>query len=103
MENCKDNTTLYISNLNERVAVNELRKALLAVFSQFGRVSDIFASRRYKLRGQAWIVFGNSQSADNALHVLQGLPFYSKPMVFNILFTFNFSIMASLHRILLLL
>jgi U2 small nuclear ribonucleoprotein B'' len=80
MENCKDNTTLYISNLNERVAVNELRKALLAVFSQFGRVSDIFASRRYKLRGQAWIVFGNSQSADNALHVLQGLPFYSKPM-----------------------
>jgi U2 small nuclear ribonucleoprotein B'' len=58
----------------------ELRKALLAVFSHCGKVADIFASRRYKLRGQAWIIYGDSQSAATALQLLQGLPFYSKPM-----------------------
>jgi len=88
MENCKDNTTLYISNLNERVAVNELRKALFAVFSQCGKISDIFASKRYKLRGQAWIEYSDSHSAANAFSVLQGLPFYSKPM--NIAFALKF-------------
>lgn len=106
MENCKDNTTLYISNLNERVAVNgtftqtlkytfncskaELRKALFAVFSQCGKVSDIFASKRYKLRGQAWIEYSDSHSAGNAFSVLQGLPFYSKPMVLNFSFLLYF-------------
>jgi RNA recognition motif-containing protein len=90
MENCKDNTTLYISNLNERVAVNELRKALFAVFSQCGKISDIFASKRYKLRGQAWIEYSDSHSAGNAFSVLQGLPFYSKPMVLNFSFLLYF-------------
>jgi len=80
MENYNNNRTLYISNLNERVPIKELRKALLAVFSHCGKVADIFASRRYKLRGQAWIIYGDSQSAATALQLLQGLPFYSKPM-----------------------
>lgn len=80
MENYNNYRTLYISNLNERVPIKELRKALLAVFSHCGKVADIFASRRYKLRGQAWIIYGDSQSAAIALQVLQGLPFYSKPM-----------------------
>jgi len=80
MENYNNNRTLYISNLNERVPIKELRKALLAVFSHCGKVADIFASRRYKLRGQAWIIYGDSQSATTALQLLQGLPFYSKPM-----------------------
>lgn len=80
MENYNNNRTLYISNLNERVPIKELRKALLAVFSHCGKVADVFASRRYKLRGQAWIIYGDSQSAATALQLLQGLPFYSKPM-----------------------
>lgn len=80
MENYNNYRTLYISNLNERVPIKELRKALLAVFSHCGKVADVFASRRYKLRGQAWIIYGDSQSAAIALQVLQGLPFYSKPM-----------------------
>ena len=100
MENYNNNRTLYISNLNERVPIKgrfietflntflikkiELRKALLAVFSHCGKVADIFASRRYKLRGQAWIIYGDSQSAATALQLLQGLPFYSKPMVFKL-------------------
>ena len=48
--------TLYLSNLNERVTKDELKRCLLAVFSQFGRVLDVVATKTFALRGQAWVV-----------------------------------------------
>jgi len=72
--------SLYISNLNERVPPKELRKALLIVFSQFGIVVDIFTAKKYKLRGQAWVIYADSSSTASAIQVLQGFPFYNKPL-----------------------
>ena len=58
----------------------ELKKSLVAVCSQFGKVIDVVAAKTYKLRGQAWVVFDNVASATAAVRGLQDFPFYEKPM-----------------------
>ena len=59
----------------------ELKKALHAVFSQFGKVLDVVCLKTFRLRGQAWVVFEGVTQATNALRSMQGFPFYDKPMV----------------------
>ena len=75
------NQTLYVNNLNEKLKKPALKKALFAVFSQFGRILDIVALKTLKMRGQAFVVFADVTSASNALRQMQGFPFYDKPMV----------------------
>src|SRR5262249_14274478 len=58
----------------------ELKKSLYAIFTQFGSIVDIIASKTLKMRGQAFVVFNEIQSASNALRSMQGFPFYDKPM-----------------------
>ena len=58
----------------------ELKKSLYAIFSQFGQILDIVALKTLKMRGQAFIVFNDINSASNALRSMQGFPFYDKPM-----------------------
>jgi len=50
------------------------------VFSQFGNILEIVASRTYKLRGQAWIIFDDLSGATKALKEMQNFMFYGKPM-----------------------
>lgn len=75
------NQTLYIHNLNEKVKKDALKKALYSIFSQYGPILDIIASRKVRLRGQAWIVFKDVSSATTAMRQMQGFAFYDKPMV----------------------
>ncbi|KAM6564602.1 hypothetical protein CsatB_024600 [Cannabis sativa] len=42
------NVTIYINNLNEKIKLDELKKSLKAVFSQFGKILDILIRLRYK-------------------------------------------------------
>eukprot|EP00793_Prasinoderma_coloniale_P001276 PRCOL_00005048-RA len=72
--------TLYVNNLNDRARADELRRALAAVFSQFGRVLDVSASKAYARRGQAWVCMESVPAAANALRQLQGFNFLDKPM-----------------------
>uniref|UniRef100_A0A2P2KNK5 Uncharacterized protein MANES_01G220300 n=1 Tax=Rhizophora mucronata TaxID=61149 RepID=A0A2P2KNK5_RHIMU len=74
------NVTIYINNLNEKVKIDELKKSLHAVFSQFGKILEILAFKTLKHKGQAWVVFEDVQSATNALKQMQSFPFYEKPM-----------------------
>jgi len=74
------NQTIYINNLNEKVKKEELKKALYAIFNQFGSILDVVALKTLKMRGQAFIVFKDIPSATNALRSMQGFPFYDKPM-----------------------
>ena len=60
---------------------SELKKSLYAIFSQFGQIVDIVALKTLKMRGQAFIIFNDINSATNALRSIQGFPFYDKPMV----------------------
>jgi len=72
--------TLYLNNINEKIKKEPLKKSLYSVFSQFGKIVDIVACRGIRLRGQAWVVFADASSANNALRQMQGFPFYDKPM-----------------------
>lgn len=107
MADIRPNHTIYINNLNEKVKkegkltfstlfslfelffsylanpmlILELKKALYAIFSQFGQILDIVALKTLKMRGQAFVIFKEINSATNALRAMQGFPFYDKPMV----------------------
>lgn len=76
----RPNHTIYINNLNEKIKKEELKKSLYAIFSQFGSIADIVALKTLKLRGQAWVIFKEINSATNAMRSMQGFPFYDKPM-----------------------
>ncbi len=94
----RPNHTIYINNLNEKIKKEgsftqimnswyksfnflELKKSLYAIFSQFGQILDIVALKTLKMRGQAFVIFNDVNSATNALRSMQGFPFYDKPMV----------------------
>lgn len=77
----RPNNTIYINNLNEKIKKEELKKSLYAIFSQFGQILGIVALKTLKMRGQAFVIFKEIQSATNALRSMQGFPFYDKPMV----------------------
>eukprot|EP01100_Stratorugosa_tubuloviscum_P005092 TRINITY_DN230_c0_g2_i1.p1 TRINITY_DN230_c0_g2~~TRINITY_DN230_c0_g2_i1.p1 ORF type:complete len:254 (+),score=114.73 TRINITY_DN230_c0_g2_i1:94-762(+) len=74
------NQTIYVNNLNEKIKAEELKKSLYALFSQFGAILDINASKKDKMRGQAFITFKDLASAMSATRQLQSFPFYEKPI-----------------------
>lgn len=80
MADIRPNNTIYINNLNEKVKKEELKKALYAIFSQFGQILDIVAMKTLKMRGQAFVIFKDISSGTAALRSMQGFPFYDKPM-----------------------
>jgi len=80
MADIAPNQTIYINNLNEKIKKEDLKKALHAVFSQFGKILDIISLKTFRLRGQAWVVFADVTAATNALRQMQGFPFFDKAM-----------------------
>eukprot|EP01027_Heterolobosea_sp_BB2_P007613 GEZU01011312.1.p1 GENE.GEZU01011312.1~~GEZU01011312.1.p1 ORF type:complete len:236 (-),score=85.08 GEZU01011312.1:173-880(-) len=61
--------------------VPDLKKSLYMMFSQFGPILDVVASRTLKLRGQAWVAFKDINAAAAAIKKMNGFYFYEKPMV----------------------
>eukprot|EP00457_Paulinella_chromatophora_P013164 gb/GEZN01013439.1/.p1 GENE.gb/GEZN01013439.1/~~gb/GEZN01013439.1/.p1 ORF type:complete len:222 (-),score=37.86 gb/GEZN01013439.1/:235-900(-) len=78
--NVPPNQSVYVNNLNEKVKIEELKKSLYHVFSQFGNVLEIHAMKHLKWRGQAWVVYDDLAGATKALREMQGFSFYGKPM-----------------------
>lgn len=72
--------TILSSNASY-IMILELKKSLYAIFSQFGQILDIVALKTLKMRGQAFVIFKEINSASKALQSMQGFPFYDKPMV----------------------
>ncbi|KAG6337353.1 hypothetical protein ID866_1726 [Astraeus odoratus] len=77
------NTTLYLNNLNDKVNKNELRLQIYALFTTYGKVIDIIASKGPKMKGQAFVVFTDLASATTAMRACEGMIFYDKPMRIN--------------------
>ncbi|RKP26740.1 hypothetical protein SYNPS1DRAFT_9570, partial [Syncephalis pseudoplumigaleata] len=75
------NNTLYIKNLNERVKLPALKTSLETLFEQYGALHDVHVKKYVRMRGQAFIVFKELDSAVKALKEVQGFPLYNKPMV----------------------
>lgn len=81
MSSKQPNSTLYINNLNDKVNKDELRSQLFALFTTYGKVIDIIASKSSKMRGQAFLVFTDLASATTAMRACDGMVFYDKPLV----------------------
>merc|ERR1711935_1015388 len=74
------NNTIYLNNLTEKVKIPALIIELRAIFNQFGNILEIQAKKNLRMRGQAFIVFDNAESAKKAVSSMQGFPFHSKKM-----------------------
>lgn len=59
----------------------ELRAQLYDLFGSYGKVLDVVATRAPGMRGQAFVVFRDLQSATSAMRGLEGFEFYDKPLV----------------------
>jgi len=70
--------TLYVHNLNEKIKLDVMKKSLEAIFSPFGEILEISIKKNFKMRGQAFIVMKDVESATRALNVIQGFAFYNK-------------------------
>ena len=74
------NATIYINNLNDKVNINKVKSSLYLAFGQFGPILDVVISKRFKLRGQAWVVFEDVPAASQAKKAMNGFPLNNKPM-----------------------
>ncbi|KAL0223638.1 hypothetical protein P9112_003028 [Eukaryota sp. TZLM1-RC] len=74
------NQTLYIKNLNEKVQLAILKRALYSRFSEFGPILDIVANKTFRGRGQAFVVYSDISSAKKAKENLDSTQFLDKPM-----------------------
>ena len=73
-------TTVYASNLEERIKIPELIEALREIFSEYGTIIDVVAKPSLKAKGQAFIVFDNADSAQQAIEEVQGFDLFGKGM-----------------------
>ncbi|KAL1919271.1 uncharacterized protein VTP21DRAFT_1963 [Calcarisporiella thermophila] len=75
------NNTIYINNLNEKIKLETLKKSLETIFNQYGTILSISAKASLRMRGQAFVVFENVESAEKAVKEVQHFPLFGKPMV----------------------
>ncbi|RHZ85453.1 hypothetical protein Glove_65g81 [Diversispora epigaea] len=75
------NKTIYINNLNEKIKIPALKNALQAIFEQYGEILEIVARDSLRMRGQAFVVFKEQDSAISAIKGVQGFALQGKPMV----------------------
>ncbi|KAF9361689.1 cytoskeletal protein binding protein [Mortierella sp. NVP85] len=87
------NQTIYLRNLNEKIkkdgkdylpaaaeAAAKLKRSLYCLFSAYGKVISIIATKTRGGRGQAFVAFSDIVSATTALRGLQGFTIYGKSM-----------------------
>jgi U2 small nuclear ribonucleoprotein B'' len=72
--------SLYVSQLNDKIKKDDLRRELYMLFSTYGPILDIVAMKTAKMRGQAHIVFRDTATATQALRHLQDFEFFGKPI-----------------------
>lgn len=75
------NPALYIHNLNDKINKEEICLQLYSLFSTYGSIIDLVASKGNKMKGQAFIIFADLASATAAMRSCEGMSFYDKPLV----------------------
>ena len=53
----------------------------MEVFTEYGNIVDLVAKTNLKAKGQAFVVFGNEESATRAISEIQGFELFEKPMI----------------------
>lgn len=73
--------TIYIRNLNYKMEMNEMRKALYSEFCKFGTILDIVVGvKRFAIKGQAWVIFDRVEDATAALQEMNGKVILNRPV-----------------------
>ncbi|KAL8831450.1 MAG: hypothetical protein Q9191_000861 [Dirinaria sp. TL-2023a] len=75
------NPTVYVKNLEESIKVDQMKEALTEIFSEYGNVIDLVAKKNLKAKGQAFVVFDETEAAERAIKEVQGFELFEKPMV----------------------
>ena len=75
------NQNPQVRNLEERIKIDELKEALMEIFSEYGNIVDLVAKKNLKAKGQAFIVFEDKESAERAVKEVQGFELFEKPML----------------------
>lgn len=68
-----------MSNLEERTKIDYLKEALGAAFKPYGPIVEIVAKSSLKRKGQAFIVFSDENSAQEAIE-MDGFELFGKPI-----------------------
>lgn len=58
-----------------------MKEALTEIFSEYGTVIDLVAKSNLKAKGQAFVVFDDTEAAERAIKEVQGFELFEKPMV----------------------
>ncbi|KAF2854613.1 U2 small nuclear ribonucleoprotein B [Plenodomus tracheiphilus IPT5] len=74
------NRTLYVRNLPDKLAKEDLKRNLYMLFATYGVILDVVALKTMKMRGQAHVVFRDIDSSTQAMRALQGFTFFGKDM-----------------------
>lgn len=72
---------VYVKNLEERIKIDQMKEALSEIFSEYGNIIDLVAKTNLKAKGQAFIVFDDTESAERAIKEVQGFELFEKPML----------------------
>lgn len=70
-----------MSNLPDKLQKADLRRNLYFLFTGFGPVIDVVALKTMKARGQAFIVYRDTNTAAQAMRSLQGFEFFGREIV----------------------
>ena len=73
--------SLYIQNLPEKLQKHDLKRNLYMLFTTYGPVLDITAVKSSKMRGQAHVLFRDTNTATQAMRHTQGMDFFGREMV----------------------
>jgi len=70
-----------VKNLEESIKIDQLTEALTEIFSEYGNVIDLVAKKNLKAKGQAFVVFDETEAAERAISEVQGFELFEKPMI----------------------
>lgn len=72
---------IQVKNLEERIKLDQLKEALTEIFSEYGNVIELVAKPNLKAKGQAFVVFDETEAAERAIKEVQGFELFDKPML----------------------
>ncbi|KAJ1722762.1 U2 small nuclear ribonucleoprotein B'' [Coemansia erecta] len=78
MASIPPNQTVYLRNLNDKIQKDVLKHTLYSLCIPYGQILDIVALKTLKMRGQAFVVFGDITSATAALRQLNGRKIFGR-------------------------
>ena len=73
-----EDQTLWIKNLNDKIATNEMKRQIYYLFSSVAPIVNIEYKKGIKTRGQAWISFATNEGARLAKQAFKGFNLLGK-------------------------